>query len=146
MTTKMAKLEISTGKRVEIVNVTKQVTEVVGELGVSNGLLVVSVRHTTCGMCINEDESGLRRDCERLGASLLDPFRGDGYHHDQIDDNAHSHIKAALVGPSELLQIERGELVLGTWQASLGIVTKGLPNLLFQHQIRSDTLWTYQDF
>jgi secondary thiamine-phosphate synthase enzyme len=39
-----------------------------------------------------------------------------GWLHDRIDDNAHSHIKAAILGPSELLPVRGGELVLGTWQ------------------------------
>ena len=39
-----------------------------------------------------------------------------GWLHDRIDDNAHSHIKASLLGPSETLAIAGGELVLGTWQ------------------------------
>ena len=38
------------------------------------------------------------------------------YEHDKIDNNAHSHIKASIIGPSELLIIENGNLILGTWQ------------------------------
>ena len=119
MTSNMAKLEISTRNRVEIVNVTDKVTEIVGQLGVDNGLLTVSVRHTTCGVCINEDEPGLRRDFERLGETLLDPFRGGGYHHDQIDDNAQAHLTSLLLGNSVQMPISGGQPVLGTWQCVL---------------------------
>lgn len=115
----MAKLEISTQKRVDIVNVTQEVTQALGGLGVGDGLLVVSVRHTTCGVCINEDESGLRRDFERLGESLLDTFRGAGYHHDQIDDNAQAHLTSVLLGNSVQIPISGGQPVLGTWQCIL---------------------------
>jgi secondary thiamine-phosphate synthase enzyme len=40
----------------------------------------------------------------------------DGWLHDRIDDNAASHIKAAIVGPSETIPIRDGKLALGTWQ------------------------------
>jgi len=115
----MAKLEISTQKRVEIVNVTREVSQALDELGIGDGLLMVSVRHTTCGVCINEDEAGLRRDFERLGGTLLDPFRGGGYHHDQIDDNAQAHLTAVLLGNSVQIPISDGQPVLGTWQRIL---------------------------
>jgi secondary thiamine-phosphate synthase enzyme len=39
-----------------------------------------------------------------------------GWLHDRIDDNAQAHIKAALLGPSELVPVRGGELLLGTWQ------------------------------
>ena len=42
-----------------------------------------------------------------------------GWLHDRIDDNAHAHIKAAILGPSETLAVSGGELVLGTWQRLL---------------------------
>jgi secondary thiamine-phosphate synthase enzyme len=41
---------------------------------------------------------------------------GGGWLHDRIDDNAHAHIKAALLGPSELVPVRGGDLLLGTWQ------------------------------
>jgi secondary thiamine-phosphate synthase enzyme len=48
-----------------------------------------------------------------------------GWLHDRIDDNAHAHIKAALLGSSATLPVEDGELLLGTWQRILLVELDG---------------------
>jgi secondary thiamine-phosphate synthase enzyme len=73
------------------------------------------VLHSTAAVVVNET------DDPNIGADIvtaLDRAVPDhaGWLHDRIDDNAHAHIKAALLGPSELVQVRGGELVLGTWQ------------------------------
>ena len=45
--------------------------------------------------------------------------------HDRIDDNAHAHIKAAILGPSETIGVENGQLVLGTWQGLMLVELDG---------------------
>ena len=57
-----------------------------------------------------------------LGRSV--PERGE-WLHDRIDDNAHAHIKAAILGPSELIPVQDGELLLGTWQGIMLIEFDG---------------------
>ena len=118
--TKRAEVAVRTEGRNQVVNVTRKVTDACGRLGLREGILLVSCRHTTCGLCINEDEEGLRQDLERLGESLLNPFRGPGgYRHDEIDDNAQAHLTSVLLGHSLTLPVSSGRPVLGTWQSVL---------------------------
>ena len=120
MTTKRGELAVRTESRIQVVNVTRKVTEACGRLGLREGILLVSCRHTTCGLCLNEDEAGLRNDLERMGESLLNPLREPGgYRHDQIDDNAQAHLTSVLLGHSLTLPVAAGQPVLGTWQSIL---------------------------
>jgi len=126
MVTKRAEIPVSTERRVQVVNVTRKVADTCRRLEVQDGILLVSIRHTTCGLCINEDEAGLRQDIERLGETLLSPFRGkEGYHHDRIDDNAQAHLTSLLLGHSVTLPLTAGKPVLGTWQSLLLIEMDG---------------------
>jgi secondary thiamine-phosphate synthase enzyme len=97
------------------IDVTEEVRTLVARSGVREGLCHVMVLHSTAALVVNEtDDPNIGRDV----VSALDRAVPDhaGWLHDRIDDNAHSHIKAALLGPSETLAVSGGELVLGTWQ------------------------------
>ena len=120
MAAKRAEISVRTNRRVQVVNVTAEVSEACGGLGIGEGILLVSSRHTTCAVCLNEDETGLRHDLERLGESLLDKFRGaDGFRHDAIDDNAQAHLTSVLLGHSVTVPVASGKPFLGTWQSLL---------------------------
>jgi len=75
----------------------------------------VMVLHSTAALIVNEtDDPSIGSDViQALSRSVPEHA---GWLHDRIDDNAHAHIKASLLGPSELLSVHAGELVLGTWQ------------------------------
>jgi secondary thiamine-phosphate synthase enzyme len=110
--------EIRTEGAVAVVNVTPEVRRALGQSGIRSGLAVVSVPHTTCGVCINEDEAGLKEDMTRVVSRLLEPLaREEAFHHDRIDDNARAHLAAILVGHSATIPISEGVLRLGTWQS-----------------------------
>jgi secondary thiamine-phosphate synthase enzyme len=120
MVGRRAEITIRTGRKTQVTNVTEEIQDACRRLGVSDGLLLISVRHTTCAICVNEDEAGLRHDFERLGESLLSSFRGkDGYRHDTIDDNAQAHLTSVLLGHSATVPLSGGAPVLGTWQSIL---------------------------
>jgi secondary thiamine-phosphate synthase enzyme len=120
MAVRRAEITIRTGRKTQVANVTDEIRAACGRLGVSDGLLLISVRHTTCAISVNEDEAGLRHDFERLGESLLNPFRGGGgYRHDTIDDNAQAHLTSVLLGHSVTVPLADGAPVLGTWQSIL---------------------------
>ncbi|MCI0566647.1 MAG: secondary thiamine-phosphate synthase enzyme YjbQ [Acidobacteria bacterium] len=111
---------VQTERKTQVVNLTEKIREACAGLGPKNGILLIGVRHTTCAVCVNEDEAGLRHDFERLGEALLDPFRGqDGYRHDRIDDNAQAHLTSILLGQSVTLPLRDRLPVLGTWQSIL---------------------------
>jgi secondary thiamine-phosphate synthase enzyme len=112
---KHLKLNIETSKRTELIDITSEVQEEVRISRVQEGLCIISTRHTTAGIIINENENGLKEDILKLLDRLVPP--GAGYRHDRIDNNADSHLKAILIGSSEALPIVQGKLELGTWQS-----------------------------
>ncbi|HVN37467.1 MAG TPA: secondary thiamine-phosphate synthase enzyme YjbQ [Myxococcota bacterium] len=107
--------EVETGEAQQACDLTERVREIVKRAGVERGLCQVMVLHSTCAVVVNETAD------PNIGRDVLDaleravPAKGD-WLHDRIDDNAAAHIKASLLGPSEMLPIDRGELLLGTWQ------------------------------
>jgi secondary thiamine-phosphate synthase enzyme len=96
-------------------DLTDAVRDVVRRSGLASGLCHVMVLHSTAAVVVNEtDDPNIGTDIS-VALDRAIPDR-DGWLHDRIDDNASAHIKAALLGPSELVPVRDGELVLGTWQ------------------------------
>jgi len=110
----MKTLRIRSSQRVDLIDVTQEVTEVVRESGVTEGLCLVYVPHTTAAVTINENaDPSVVRD---LIAKLNDLVpRDDAYTHSE--GNSDAHVKSTLVGCSTAIPVQAGRLVLGTWQA-----------------------------
>ena len=108
-------LSVSTDDRLTIVDVTDRVRERVPN-DCESGLCTTFVEHTTAGLVVQENEPRL---CGDLESFLRDLVPNAGHAHDEIDDNADSHLRAALVGPSVTVPIRDGELATGTWQSIL---------------------------
>jgi len=104
---------IKTGSRIEMVDITGSVQEEISKSGVSEGICTVYVPHTTAGITVNEgaDPSVCRDILARLNALVPQDA---GYHH--REGNADSHVKASFMGSSASLIVEKGRLILGTWQ------------------------------
>jgi secondary thiamine-phosphate synthase enzyme len=113
-----AKITLRTGGKVKTHDVTSQVRDAVRASGVRQGIVLVSTPHTTCAVCVNENETGLRADLERLAADVLEPLaRQGGFAHDRVDDNARAHLTSVVIGNQTALPVEAGEPILGTWQS-----------------------------
>ena len=109
----MQTLRVKTGRRTELVDVTAAVERVVAEAGVASGVCYVYVPHTTAGVMINEHaDPDVASDLEGVFARLV-PHKGP-YRH--AEGNTDSHAKAVMVGASQVIFVEGGKLVLGTWQ------------------------------
>ena len=106
---------VSTDDRLTIVDVTDRVRERVPN-DCESGLCTVFVEHTTAGLVVQENEPRLRCDLESF---LRDLVPDEGHAHDEIDDNADSHLRAAMVGPSVTVPVRDGEFAIGTWQSIL---------------------------
>lgn len=106
---------VETTGATQALDLTERVREWVERCGVESGLCHVMVMHSTAAVVVNEThDPNIGADVqEALGRAV--PTRGD-WLHDKIDDNAAAHIKASILGPSELLPVRQGRLVLGTWQ------------------------------
>jgi secondary thiamine-phosphate synthase enzyme len=92
----MERIELSTKESTELIDITREVQALVSRKRVESGICVISTRHTTTGLIINENEAGLKSDIVKLLEGLAP--RGKGYLHDRIDDNAHAHLRALLLG------------------------------------------------
>lgn len=109
----MVALSVQTRARTEFVDVTTQVQEAVTAAGTENGLCMLYVPHTTAAVTINESaDPSVRADILKVINEIV-PW-DDGYRH--LEGNSAAHIKTTLVGSSEMLMIEKGRLILGTWQ------------------------------
>ncbi|MGH9868355.1 MAG: secondary thiamine-phosphate synthase enzyme YjbQ [Candidatus Polarisedimenticolia bacterium] len=109
---------VRTSARISVENVTKQVREAVEASGVTTGLAVVSVPHTTCAVAVNEDEAGLRKDILKVAERLLTPLAGtEGFSHDCVDDNAQAHLTSILFGHTATVPVSEGGPSLGSWQS-----------------------------
>ena len=116
----MSQFTVSTDGRLSVVDITDRVAAAVP--ADAGGTVTVFVQHTTAGITINEAESRLLGDFEHALAEIVPD---DGWAHDEIDDNADSHIRAMLVGPGETVPVEDGSLALGTWQSVLLVECDG---------------------
>ncbi len=119
-------MDIQTTTRTELVDITDRVRTIVKESGVEDGICVISTRHTTSGIIINENERGLRSDILEMLETLVPENKN--YAHNQIDNNADAHLRAALLGNSAVLPLEDGHLVLGTWQSIFFVELDGPRN------------------
>ena len=116
--------EVGTRDGKECIDLTDRVRAVVKRAGIEAGLCHVMVLHSTAAVVVNEfDDPNIGKDV----LSALDRAVPDhaGWLHDRIDDNAHAHIKATLLGPSELVPVKDGDLLLGTWQRILLVELDG---------------------
>ena len=111
----MREIAVRTERKTQLLEITNQVQEALeGADGASAAL--VFVPHTTAGVTINEHaDPAVARDFERA----LERIVGDGWgwqHVEAGEENAPSHIRAALMSPQVLVPIRDGRLALGTWQ------------------------------
>ncbi|MFZ3059901.1 MAG: secondary thiamine-phosphate synthase enzyme YjbQ [Candidatus Methanoperedens sp.] len=119
-------MDIQTTTRTELIDITDRVRAIVKESGTKDGICVISTRHTTGSIIINENERGLRGDILEMLETLIPENKS--YAHNQIDNNADAHLRAALLGNSAVLPIEDGHLVLGTWQSVFFVELDGPRN------------------
>lgn len=105
-------LSIKTSRRIETIDITGRVQEMIAPG--AEGFCIVYTPHTTTAIGINEGaDPDVASDIER-NLSTLFPKIGD-YHH--LEGNSDAHLKSILIGPSETILVEGGNLVLGRWQS-----------------------------
>lgn len=107
--------ELKTDARVGILDITQEVRYILEKSGMKNGLVNVYSRHSTSGIVINENESGLVEDFKETLVELIPSDKN--YEHNKIDNNADSHVRSFFIGSSQTIPLDRGRLDLGTWQS-----------------------------
>ena len=108
-------LEVSTSKKQELIDITSRINVLVENSKIVNGVCNVFAAHATAAIIINENYDP--NICLDLLEALERLIPGGIWRHDRIDGNANSHIKSAILGPSETIPIKDGKLLLGTWQS-----------------------------
>jgi secondary thiamine-phosphate synthase enzyme len=109
----MVVLNIKTSSKTEFVDITAKVQEALAATGLTEGLCMLYVPHTTAAITINESADPSVKSDILMVLNRLVPWEAE-YRHGE--GNSPAHIKSTLVGASELIAVEKGRLVLGTWQ------------------------------
>ena len=116
-------ITISTSKRQELIDISGPVQDIVRKSKVKNGLCNIFAMHATGAIIINENADP--NICLDIIDALDKVVKEGGWRHDNIDNNAASHIKSAILGPSETIPIKNSELQLGTWQSPMFVELDG---------------------
>ncbi|MDH4178146.1 MAG: secondary thiamine-phosphate synthase enzyme YjbQ [Thermoleophilia bacterium] len=111
----MHELRLQTERQSQLVDITRQVQEAVA--GARGAAVLVYVPHTTAGVTINEHaDPAVARDFE-AALERIAPADWPWQHVEEGEENAPTHIRASLMGPSVVIPLrEDGTLALGTWQ------------------------------
>ena len=116
-------MTVCSEEHVQVVDLTKQIRDVVREVDVTQGLLAVNSLHTTCALFVNEFQGALIEDLLTMLRQLVadkDEYRHDDPRYSDCErGNASAHLRAALVGRSVVVGISGGELSLGRFQSIL---------------------------
>ena len=110
-----------TNDRLQLVNITERINEVVRKSGVRDGLVHLQSLHTTSAVFLNEWQDALLHDVrgflERMVERELYYRHNDPQHSDCERKNADSHLRGMLMGQTLCLQVRNASVLLGTWQS-----------------------------
>jgi len=107
------RLSVTTHAHTEMIDVTRTVQQQVTDSGMDNGLCMVFVPHTTAAVTINESADPAVPQDILMVLNQIVPWKA-AYRH--MEGNSPAHVKSTLVGASQLVVVENGQMVLGTWQ------------------------------
>jgi secondary thiamine-phosphate synthase enzyme len=114
-------LNYTSSDRFELINLTRQVEELVGKSGIREGMALVQSLHSTAALFVNEWQEALLEDFRTLLEQAVRadaPWRHNDPGYSDCDrSNAASHLRALLLGSSAMLAVRCGQLVRGTWQS-----------------------------
>ncbi|MBW2607842.1 MAG: YjbQ family protein [Deltaproteobacteria bacterium] len=106
-------LTVKSKSRTQLIDITSEIQKAVRSSGISEGLCMLYVPHTTAAITINESADPSVASDIMMVLNEVIPWKAD-YRH--LEGNSPAHIKSTMVGASEVIAIENSSLVLGTWQ------------------------------
>ena len=113
MSLPMKELHISSSQRNQMIDITTDVQHLIKEEKINDGVVTVYVPHTTAGITINEGaDPNVQQDLNETLQKLI-PVHNNYKH---AEGNSDAHIKASLLGSSVTILVDKGKLILGTWQ------------------------------
>ncbi|MFD1886022.1 secondary thiamine-phosphate synthase enzyme YjbQ [Paenibacillus wenxiniae] len=107
-------MTISTQKRDEVRDITRDVAALVSRSGVQSGIVVIYCPHTTAGIAINENADPDVKHDVLMRLDEVYPWEHPKYRH--MEGNTASHLKSITTGPSQTVIIDGGRMLLGRWQ------------------------------
>jgi secondary thiamine-phosphate synthase enzyme len=106
-------IPVKTRSKTEFVDITRTVEDAIRSQGVDEGICMLFVPHTTAAVTINESADPSVQSDILMVLNKIVPWK-EAYRH--MEGNSPAHIKASIIGASELIAVEGGRLKLGTWQ------------------------------
>ena len=116
MTVKSTSIQVSTREDADIHDITDQIASAVSSSGLQAGIVTVFCPSATSALTTIEFESGAVSDLRRLFEEIIPQDREYAHNARWHDGNGHSHVRAALLGPSLTIPFVNKALTLGTWQ------------------------------
>ena len=110
----MKTIKVQSNNREEMIEITSEVEDALRESNAKEGVCILFVQHTTCGLTINENaDPDVKSDVLLFLKNTIPQFY-DGFRH--FEHNSDAHIKSSLMGASVTVPFENGKLLLGRWQ------------------------------
>ncbi|HSW35326.1 MAG TPA: secondary thiamine-phosphate synthase enzyme YjbQ [Candidatus Limnocylindrales bacterium] len=109
-------LWFETINRVDFINITAKVQQIIAKSGIKEGLCLVNAMHITASVFINDDESGLHHDYKKWLEKLAPHEPISQYAHNTYEDNADAHLKRQIMGREIVAAVTEGKLDLGPWE------------------------------
>lgn len=107
-------LSVTTNRHCDMLDITSLVQSAVANSGIDAGTVTIHCPHTTAGITINENaDPDVIHDILMTLEALI-PQNRPGYRH--CEGNSDAHVKSSLVGASEVISVQHGKMILGTWQ------------------------------
>jgi len=109
-------LWFNTKNRIEFVNITDEIEEIVKEAGVKEGIVLVNAMHITASVYINDAESGLINDFQKWLKKLAPTDKSLYQHNLTGEDNGYAHLWRTIMGREVTVAITNGKLDFGPWE------------------------------
>ncbi len=106
-------LTVKTTSRTQFIEITEDIDKAIKSEGIDDGVCMLFVPHTTAGITINESADPSVKSDILMVLNKIVPWK-ETYQH--LEGNSPAHIKASIIGASEVIAVESGRLKLGTWQ------------------------------
>src|SRR5262245_47150039 len=113
-------LRLNTKQRHEIIDITDEVAKQVQASAVREGFVLVSAKHISASVFVNDHESGLWDDILRWLETSIAPWDPQRYRHNETgEDNAAAHLRSLTIGHEVIVPITAGKLDFGLWKGGL---------------------------
>jgi len=116
MKTYTEQVTFTTTSKIEFINITANITDIIKKSKVREGLCLINAMHITASVFINDEEEGLKNDFKQWLEGLA-PQDIQLYDHNRTgEDNGHAHLKRTIMGREVVVAITDGQLHFGPWE------------------------------